>query len=113
MKPQVVVQWTMYATVLEDNYHITPTVVGHRLVGLLKEVTVPMAPVEVAELLIMVMLVAEVAAAGATHTGLAGEPAAEAIAEVEATQTAMSPVPHAAATMPATELKKYDTSSQP
>jgi hypothetical protein len=41
----------MYATVLEDNYHITPTVVGHRLVGLLKEVTVPMAPVEVAELL--------------------------------------------------------------
>jgi hypothetical protein len=36
----------------------------------------------------MVMLVAEAAAAGAPHTGLEGEPVAEAIAEAEATQTA-------------------------
>jgi hypothetical protein len=33
--------------------------------------------------------------------GLAGEPVVEAIVEAEATQTATSPVPHAAATMPA------------
>jgi hypothetical protein len=33
----------------------------------------------------MVMLVAEVAAAGAPHTGLEGEPVPEAIAEAEAT----------------------------
>jgi hypothetical protein len=49
----------------------------------------------------MVMLVAEAAAAGAPHTGLVGEPVAEAIAEAEATQTATSPVPHAATTMSA------------
>jgi hypothetical protein len=36
----------------------------------------------------MVMLVVEAAAAGAPHTGLAGELVAEAIAEAEATQTA-------------------------
>jgi hypothetical protein len=61
----------------------------------------------------MVMLAAEAAAARAPHMGLAGEPTAEAIAEAEATQTATSPVPHAAATMPATELKKYDARSSP
>jgi hypothetical protein len=72
---------------------------------------VPTVPVLVAALLIMVMLVAEAAAAGAPHTGLAGESVAEAIAGAEATQTTTSPVPHAAATMPATELKKYDARS--
>jgi hypothetical protein len=46
----------------------------------------------------MVMLAAEAAAAGAPHTGLAGEPVAEAIAE---------------ATTPTTELKKYDARSPP
>jgi hypothetical protein len=50
----------------------------------------------------------EAATVGAPHTGLAGEPAAEAIAEAKATETATSPVPHAAATMPTAELKKYD-----
>jgi hypothetical protein len=63
--------------------------------------------------LIMVMLVAEIAAAGAPHTGLEGEPVAEAIAEAEATQTTTSPAPHATATMPAVELKKYDATSPP
>jgi hypothetical protein len=38
---------------------------------------------------------------------------AEAIVEAEATQTATSLAPHAAATMPATELKKYDATSPP
>jgi hypothetical protein len=112
MKPQVAVQ-LMDTTVLEENSHRTPTVLGHQLEDLLRVVTVLAAPVAVAALLIMVMLVAEVAAAGAPHTGLKGEPVAEAIAEVEATQTATSPAPHVAATMPATELKKYDATSPP
>jgi hypothetical protein len=58
----------------------------------------------------MVMLVVE---AGAPHTGLEGEPVAEAITEAEATQTATSLVPHAAATMLAAELKKFDARSPP
>jgi hypothetical protein len=61
----------------------------------------------------MVMLVVEAAAVGAPHTGLEGEPVAEAIAEAEATQTATSLVSHAAAMMLATELKKYEARSPP
>jgi hypothetical protein len=113
MKPQVAVQRTMDATELEENYHRTPTVLGHQLVDLLRAATVPAAPAVAAALLLMVMLVAEAVAAGAPHTGLAGEPVAEAIAEPEATQTATLPVPHAAAMMPAVELKKYDARSPP
>jgi hypothetical protein len=56
---------------------------------------------------------AEAAAAGAPHTGLKGEPVAEATAEAEATQTATSPVSHAAATMPAAESKKFDARNPP
>jgi hypothetical protein len=103
----------MDATVLEENCHRTATVLGHQLEDILRAVTVPAAPVVVAVLLIMVTLAAEAAAVGAPHTGLAGEPAAEAIVEAEATQKAMSPVPHAAATMPVAELKKYDARSPP
>jgi hypothetical protein len=103
MKAQVAVQRTTDAAVLEENYRRTPTVLGHQLVDLLRAATVV-----VAALLLMVML-----AAGAPHTGLAGEPVAEAIAEAEATQTATSLVPHAAATTPTTELKKYDARSPP
>jgi hypothetical protein len=90
----------MDTTVLEENSHRTPTVLGHQLEDLLRVVTVLAAPVVVAALLIMVMLVVEAAAAGAPHTGLVGESAVEAIAEAEATQTATSPVPHVAAMMP-------------
>jgi hypothetical protein len=103
----------MDATVHEENSHRTPTVLGHQLEDLLRVVTVPAAPVVVAALLIMVMLVAEAAAAGAPHTALEGEPVAEAIAEAEATQTVTSLVPHAVATMPAAEFKKYDARSPP
>jgi hypothetical protein len=103
----------MDATVLEENYHKTPTALGHRLVGLLRAVTVPAAPVEVAAPLIMVTLVAEIAVAELLHTGLAREPVAEAIAEAEATQTATSLALHATAMMPAAELKKYDARSPP
>jgi hypothetical protein len=111
MKPQVTVQ-PMDATVLEENSPRTPTVLGHQLEDLLRVVTMLAAPMAVATL-IMVMLVVEVAAAGAPYTGLEGEPVAEAITEAEATQTATSLVPHAAATMPAAELKKYDATSPP
>jgi hypothetical protein len=103
----------MDAIVPEENCHRTPTVLEHQLEDLLKAVTVPTAPVVVAALLIMVTLAAKAAAAGAPHTGLAGEPAAEAIAEAEAMQTATSPVPHVAATMPTAELNKYDARSPP
>jgi hypothetical protein len=113
MKPQVAVQRTTDATVLEENYRRTPTALGHELVDLLRAATVPAALVVVATLLLMVVLVAEAAAAGARLTGLAGEPVAEAIAEAEGMQTAMSLVPHAVATTPAAELKKYDARSPP
>jgi hypothetical protein len=113
MKPLVAVQRAMDATVLEENYRKTPTVLGHRLVGLLRAVTVPAAPVVATALLLMVMLEAEAAAAGAPHTGLAGEPVAEAIAEAEATQTTTSLVPHTAAVMHTAELKKCDARSRP
>jgi hypothetical protein len=103
----------MDATVLEENYHITPTVLGHQPVDLLRTTTVPAAPVVVAALLLMVMLAVEAAAAGAPHTGLAGELVAEVIVEAEATLTAKSPAPHAAATTPVAELKKYDARSPP
>jgi hypothetical protein len=55
----------------------------------------------------------EAAAAGAPHTGREGEPMAEAIAEAEATQTAMSPVSHAVATMPVVESRKFDARNPP
>jgi hypothetical protein len=74
MKPQVAVQRTIDATVLEENYRRTPTVLGHRLVDLLRVVTVPAALAVAAVLPLMVMLAAVAAAAGAPHTGLAGEP---------------------------------------
>jgi hypothetical protein len=113
MNPQVAVQQAIDAIVLEENFPRTPTALGLRPVGLLRVATVPAAPAVVAALLIMVMLAAEAVAAGALHTELVGELVAEAIAEAEAMQTATSPVPHAAATMPAAELKKYDARSPP
>jgi hypothetical protein len=103
----------MDATVPEENSHKIPTVPGHQLKDLPKAVIVSAAPALVAAPLVMVMLVAEAAVAGAPHTGLAGESAAEAIAEAEATQTATSPVSHAAAMMPAVESKKYGARSPP
>jgi hypothetical protein len=113
MKPQVAVLLTMNATVLKENYHRTPTALGHQLVDLLKASTAPAALVVVAVRWLMVMLAAEAAAAGAPHTGLEGEPVAEAIAEAEATQTATSLVSHAAAMMTAAKLKKFDARSPP
>jgi hypothetical protein len=62
---------------------------------------------------IIVTPVGEAAAAGAPHMGLEGEPVAEAITEAEATQTDTSLVFHAAATMPAAELEKFDARNPP
>jgi hypothetical protein len=103
----------MDATVLEEISHRTPTIQGHQVEDLLKAAPVPVAPAVVAALLVMVTLVVEAAAAGAPHTELEGELVAEAITEAEATQTATSPVAHAAATMPAAESKNYDARSPP
>jgi hypothetical protein len=111
MKPLVAVQWVTDATVPEENSDKIPTVPGHQLEDLLRVVTVLVAPALVATPLVKVMLVVEVTTAGAPHTGLAGEPATEAIAEAEATQTATSPVSHTAATMPTAESKKYGARS--
>jgi hypothetical protein len=55
----------------------------------------------------------EVAAARAPHMGLEAEPVARAIAEVEATQTTMSLVSHAATMMPVTESRKFDARNPP
>jgi hypothetical protein len=104
MKPQVAVQLTTDAIVLEENYHRTPTALGHQLVDLLRVATAPAALAAVAPWWLMVMPAGEVVAAGAPHTELAGEPVAEVIAEAEATQTTTSLVSHAVATTPAAEL---------
>jgi hypothetical protein len=61
----------------------------------------------------MVMRVAEAVAAGAPHTGLAGEPVAEATTEAEATRTATPLVSHVVATMLVKRLKNYDAKSPP
>jgi hypothetical protein len=79
-------------------------------VDLLRAATAPAALVVVAVQQLMVMLAAAV---GAPHMGLEEELVAEAIAEAEATQTATSQVSHAAATMLAAELKKFDARSPP
>jgi hypothetical protein len=113
MKPQVAVQLTTDATVLEENYHRTPTALGHQSVDLLRVETAPAALAAVAPWWLMVTPVGEAVAAGAPYTGLEGEPMAEVIAEAEATQTATSLVFHAAAMMLAVELKKFDTRNPP
>jgi hypothetical protein len=110
-KPQVAVQLTTDATVLEENYRLTPTVLGHRPVDLLMVATALAAPVVTAMSSLITILVAEAAAARAPHTGLEGEPVAGAIAAAEATQTATSPVSHVAATMPVAESRKFDATN--
>jgi hypothetical protein len=113
MKPQVSVQQVMDATVFEEISHRTPTVQGHQLQDLLRAETVPVAPTVVAVLLVMAMLAVEAAVAGGPHTKLEEEPGVEATTKAEVTQTATSLVSHAAATMPAAELKKCDARSPP
>jgi hypothetical protein len=80
MKPQVAVQLTTDAIVLEVTYHRTPTALGHQLVDLLSTETAPAALAAIAPWWLMVMLAAEAVAVGAPHTGLEGELVVEAIA---------------------------------
>jgi hypothetical protein len=105
-KPQVAVQLTTVATVLEENYRLTSTVLGHRPVDLLRVATVPVVLAVTAMSSLIVILAPKAVAAGAPHTGLEGEPVAGAITAAEATQTATSPESRAAATMPVAESRK-------
>jgi hypothetical protein len=106
-KPQVAVQLTTVATVLEESYRLTLTVLGHQPVDLPRVATAPAVPAVTAILSLTAILAAEVATAGAPHTELEGEPMAEAIAAAKATQTATSPVSRAAGTMPVAESRKF------
>jgi hypothetical protein len=100
----------MDAIVLEESYRRTLTVPGHQPVDLLRVAT---ASAVTAMSFLIVMLVVEAAAAGPPHTGLAGEPVAEATAEAEAMRTTTSLVSHVVATMPAKKLKKFNVKSPP
>jgi hypothetical protein len=80
-------------------------------VDLIRVATAPAVPAITAMSSLIVILVAEAAAVGTPHTGLEGEPVAGAIAAAEATQTAMSLVSHAAATMPVAESRKFDATN--
>jgi hypothetical protein len=75
----------MDATVHEENYRLTPTVLGHQPVDLHRVETVPAAPTATATLFLIAILVAEAVTVGAPHMGLAGELGAEATAAAEAT----------------------------
>jgi hypothetical protein len=104
MKPQAVSQPTTGVTVLEESYRRTPTALGHLLEDLLRAATVLVALAEVVLWWLVATPVAEAVTAGAPHTGLEGDPVAGVITEAEATQTATSPVSHAATT----ESRKFD-----
>jgi hypothetical protein len=78
------VRLTTIATVLEESYLLTPTVLGHRSVDLLMVATVPAAPAVTAISSLTAILVVEAAMAGAPRTGLEGELGVEATAAAEA-----------------------------
>jgi hypothetical protein len=101
----------MVATVPEESYRLTRTVLGHRPVDLLMVATVPTAPAVTAISALTAILVAEAVTAGAPRTELARELGVEATAVAEATRTATPPVYHAAASTPAKKSKNYDAKS--
>jgi hypothetical protein len=113
MKTQAAAQPTTGVTVLEESYRRTPTALGHLLEDLLRAATMLVALAEVALWWLVATPAVEAATAGAPHTGLEGEPVARAIAEAEATQTATSPVSHAAAMMPVAESRKFYATNPP
>jgi poly(3-hydroxybutyrate) depolymerase len=76
-------------------------------VDLLRVATALATPVATAMSSLIAIQAAEAMAAGAPHTGLEGELVAGAIAAAEATQTAMSQMSRAAATMPVAESRKF------
>jgi hypothetical protein len=108
MKLPVVFQQTVDATAPAENNHKTPTALGPQLED------PPRAATATAVATAALVAAAEAAAAAAHHmalaeelVALAEELVAVAIAEAEATQTAMPPATHVAATMPATKLMKF------
>jgi hypothetical protein len=103
----------MDTTVPEENYWLTPTVLGHRPTDLLMVATAPAALAATVILSLIVILVAEAVTAGAPTTEVAGEPGAEATAVAEATRIAMPPALHVAASTPAKKLKNYGAKSPP
>jgi hypothetical protein len=106
-KPQVAVR-AQVATILEQSYRLTPTVLGQQPVDPLKVAT---APATTRRSSLIVILVVEAATVGAPTTGLAGEPGAEATAAAEATRTATPLATHVVASMPARKSKNYDARS--
>jgi hypothetical protein len=76
---------TTGVTVLEESYCRTQTALGNLLEDLLRAATVQVAMAEVMLWWLVATPAVEGATAGAPHTGLEGEPMAEAIAEAEAT----------------------------
>jgi hypothetical protein len=112
-KPQVVVRLTTVATVLEESYRLTTTVLGHRPVDLLMVAIVPAAPAVTAISSLTAILVAEAVTAGAPRTELAGELGAEATAAAEAMRTATPPVHRATASTPTKKSKNYDAKNPP
>jgi hypothetical protein len=111
VKPQAATRPTTGVTVLEESYRRTPTALGHLLEDLLRAATVLVALAEVVLWWLVATLVVEAATAGAPHMGLEGAPEAEATTEAEATETATSPVSHAAAMMPIAESRKFDATN--
>jgi acyl-coenzyme A synthetase/AMP-(fatty) acid ligase len=92
------------ATAPMENNHTTPTALGPQLED------PPMAATAwavAAAVLVVAMVAVGATAAGAHRTVLAEELVAATIAEAEATRIATSPTNHVAATMPATELKRF------
>jgi hypothetical protein len=109
MKPQVAV-WTSVATVLEQSYQLTPTVLGQQPVDPLMVATVPVATGRSS---LTAILAVEAATAGAPTMGLTGELGVVATTAAEATRTATSPAPHVAASMPAKKSKNSDARRPP
>jgi hypothetical protein len=101
---------TSVATILEQSYQLTPTVLRQQPVDLLTVATVPTAAGRSS---LTAILAVEAATAGAPTMGLTRELGAEATAAAEATRTATSPAPHVAASTPARKSKNYDARRPP
>jgi hypothetical protein len=87
MKPQAAVQPTTSTTVLEESYCRTLIALGHLLEDLLRVVTALVALAEVVLWWLVATPATKETATEAPHTGLEGEPVAEATVEADATQT--------------------------
>jgi hypothetical protein len=107
MKLPVVVQQMVDATAPAENNHRTLTALGPQLEDPPRVATARAASAVAETALVAATTAVEAAAAGAHRMALEEELVAAATAGVEATRTATSPVTHAAAMMPATELRKF------